>query len=251
MSSANTIWMVAAWLTVSGCSGNSPAPGRLDDRDRTTASQSVSGGRDTSAGTATPSSADSDRKCVVVLHGKGGRGLPSTMVGDVQYLRPEGNGSGWGGREWRYFPDDRYQQVRASIASVLDDARCGRAVVQGFSNGAAAAAKLYCRGENFAGRVIGYVVDDPVPDAGVIGCRPRADVRVRLYWTGGLAIATDGWSCATQDFTCEGGRTIGIQRYASAVGTSAAPSIHTTHAEYAAPPEVSAWLQNEEQPALR
>jgi pimeloyl-ACP methyl ester carboxylesterase len=187
--------------------------------------------------------ASADKNCVVLLHGKGGRALPTTVVADIEYLRPEGNGEGWGGREWRYFPEDRYQELRALIARVLDTAGCGRAVVQGFSNGAAAAGKLYCRGEIFGGRVRGYLIDDPVPDGGVVGCRPQAGVQVRLYWTGGLAVGTDGWSCASQDWTCEGGRTIGIDRYARELGTTIAPSIHRTHAEYADPPDVAAWLE--------
>jgi pimeloyl-ACP methyl ester carboxylesterase len=132
---------------------------------------------------------------------------------------------------------------RGSLPGVLDAAGCGRAVVQGFSNGAAAAGKLYCRGETFGGSVLGYLLDDPVPDGGVVGCRPPAGVQVRLYSTGGLAVATDGWSCASQDWTCEGGRTIGIDRYARELGTTVAPSIHRTHAEYTDPPDVAAWLE--------
>jgi pimeloyl-ACP methyl ester carboxylesterase len=186
--------------------------------------------------------AGSDKKCVVLLHGKGGGALPSSVVADIEYLRPAGNGTGWGGREWRYFPDDRYEQMRASIAGVLDAAGCGRAVVQGFSNGASAAAKLYCRGETFGGRVKGYLLDDPVPDQGVLGCRPAPEVPVQLYWTGGLAMGTDGWACATQDWTCEGGQTIGIERYSRELNTGAARSIHTSHQEYVSPPEVPAWL---------
>jgi pimeloyl-ACP methyl ester carboxylesterase len=188
-----------------------------------------------------------DKKCVVLLHGKGGNAGAGSVAGDVEYLRPGGNAPGWNGREWRYFPEAGYEQVRATVAAALDAAGCGHAVVQGFSNGAAAGAKLYCRGEDFGGRVRGYVVDDPVPDSGVVGCRPRSGVLLRLYWTGGLAIATDGWSCATQDWTCEGGRTIGIARYARELGADAVPSIHTTHTQYESPPEIAAWLA----PALK
>lgn len=184
-----------------------------------------------------------DKKCVVLLHGKGGRAQPSSTAGDVEYLRPGGNASAWGGNEWRYFPDDRYLQVRTTVANSLYAAGCGKAIVQGFSNGAAAAAKLYCRGESFAGRVVGYIVDDPVPDSGVVGCRPPSGIQVRLYWTGGLAVATEGWPCAQQDWTCEAGRSIGIERYARELGTAVAPSIHTSHAEYTTPPEASAWLE--------
>lgn len=184
-----------------------------------------------------------NKHCVVLLHGKGGGAQPSSVAGAVEYLRPGGNGAGWGGREWRYFPQQGYEQVRAAVTASLDAAGCGHAVVQGFSNGGAAAAKLYCRGETFGGRVLGYVIDDPVPDAGVIACRPHAGTQVRLYWTGGLAVATDGWPCATQDWTCEGGRTIGIARYAQQLGTQAVPSIHATHAQYETPPEIAAWLE--------
>jgi pimeloyl-ACP methyl ester carboxylesterase len=182
------------------------------------------------------------KKCVLLLHGKGGIAQPSSVIADIEYLRPGGNGSGWGGREWRYFPAEGYAQVRASLENALTTAGCGRAIVQGFSNGGAAAAKLYCRAEDFSGRVIGYIIDDPVPDEAVLGCKPRAGMHLQLYWTGGLAVATDGWSCAAQDWTCEGGRTIGIARYARELGTSAAQSIHATHAEYTSPPEVAAWL---------
>jgi pimeloyl-ACP methyl ester carboxylesterase len=203
-------------------------------------------GREAARTSATPAAPilppGADKKCVVKLHGKGGGAQPGSVASDVEYLHPGGNDSGWGGREWRYFPEVRYQQVRATVAVALDAAGCGRALVQGFSNGAAAAAKLYCRGEDFGGRVLGYVIDDPVPDSGVLGCQPRAGTQLRLYWTGGLAIATDGWLCATQDWTCEGGRTIGIARYARELGTEAVPSIHSTHAQYEAPPEITAWL---------
>jgi pimeloyl-ACP methyl ester carboxylesterase len=182
------------------------------------------------------------KKCVVLLHGKSGGAQPSFVNADIEYLRPGGNGTGWGSREWRYFPASGYTQVRDTVAGALDAAGCGHAVVQGFSNGGAAAAKLYCRGEDFGGRVIGYIVDDPVPDEAVLGCQPRAGMQLKLYWTGGLGIATDGWSCAAQDWTCEGGRTIGIARYARELGAEAAQSIHTTHAEYGSPPEAAAWL---------
>jgi hypothetical protein len=183
-----------------------------------------------------------DKKCVVLLHGKGGNAGASSVAGDIEYLRPGGNAAGWGGREWRYFPEGGYEQVRAAVAGALDAAGCGHAVVQGFSNGAAAGAKLYCHGEGFGGRVRGYVIDDPVPDSGVLGCRPRPATLLRLYWTGGLAVATDGWPCATQDWTCEGGHTIGIARYARELGAEVAPSIHSTHAQYESPPEIAAWL---------
>ena len=66
---------------------------------------------------------------------------------------------------------------------------------------------------------------------------------MRLYWTGALSVATDGWPCSTRDWTCEGGRTIGIEKYARALGTEVKKSIHTTHAEYSSPPEQTAWFR--------
>jgi hypothetical protein len=183
-----------------------------------------------------------DARCVVVLHGKGQKPQSPTVVGDTTYLRPGGNADGWGGRQWLYYPDARYREMRDSIAAAIESAGCGQAIVHGFSNGAAAAAKLYCRGERFGGRAKGYVIDDPVPDHGVDNCAPPEDLRVRLYSTGALSVAIDGWSCATQDWTCEGGQTIGLEKYAQALRTEVTPSIHSTHKEYESPPELTAWF---------
>jgi hypothetical protein len=182
------------------------------------------------------------KRCVVLLHGKGGTAQPGRVTEGTTFIQPGGNADGWGGRQWLYFPEARYQQVRAIVQSAIDDAGCGPVIVQGFSNGAATAAKLYCRGERFGQHVIGYIADDPVPDHGVDACKPAPGVRMRVYWTGALASATDGWSCAQLDWTCEGDSTIGIERYARALATQVQRSIHTTHAEYAAPPEQTAWF---------
>jgi hypothetical protein len=182
------------------------------------------------------------KRCVVLLHGKGGTAQPGRVTEGTTFIQPGGNADGWGGRQWLYFPEARYQEVRAIVQSAIDGAGCGPVIVQGFSNGAAAAAKLYCRGERFGQHVIGYIADDPVPDHGVDTCKPAAGVRIRVYRTGALAGATDGWSCAEQDWTCEGGSTIGIERYGQALATQVQRSIHTTHAEYAAPPEQTAWF---------
>lgn len=182
------------------------------------------------------------KACVVELHGKGGTGAGTSVSGDLTFVHPTGNASGWGGRQWLYFPESGYEQVRQTVGAAIDQAGCGRVIVHGFSNGAAAAAKLFCRGERFDNRVVGYIVDDPVPDHGVIGCKPASGARIRLYWTGGLSTATDGWSCAEQDWTCEGGSTIGIKRYASALGAEAKQSENTQHAIYSSPPEYQGWL---------
>lgn len=182
------------------------------------------------------------KRCVVHLHGKSGTGGPTTEKGGVTHLRPTGNADGWGGKQWLYFPDDAYAVVKGTVKASIASAGCDKVVVHGFSNGAAAAAKLFCRGERFDDHVVGYVIDDPVVDHGVDGCKPDAKAKVKLYWTGGLANAVDGWSCKEADWTCEGGTTIGIARYAALLGTSQTPSIHKKHAEYFDPPEYSAWL---------
>ena len=113
--------------------------------------------------------------------------------------------------------------------------------MHGFSNGASAAAKLYCRGEDFGGTVSGYIVDDPVTDHAVDACKPAPGAKLRLYWTGGLGQAVDGFACAPSDWTCEGGTTIGIERYSRALGVAWAPSMHRDHREHASPPEYSSW----------
>ena len=110
---------------------------------------------------------------------------------------------------------------------------CVHVIVYGFSNGAAFAAKLLCRGETFGGTVIGYVIDDPVVDHAVEGCA-RPPVRVVMYWTGAID-QPDGWACG--DWTCEGNSTIGIARYEAAIGVTRTPSVHTTHQQYGDPPE--------------
>jgi hypothetical protein len=182
------------------------------------------------------------KQCVVHLHGKSGEGAPDSVEGGVTHLRPGGNASGWGGRQWLYFPDDRYTEVRSIVGLTLSNGGCDRAVVHGFSNGAAAAAKLFCRGETFDARVVGYVIDDPVVDHGADQCRPASGVMVRLYWTTALAQAVDGWFCAGADWTCEGSTTIGVEQYAARLRTTITPSPHTTHAPFDAPPEYAAWL---------
>jgi hypothetical protein len=127
------------------------------------------------------------------------------------------------------------------VARAIADNDCASVVVDGFSNGGAFAAKLACRGETFDGRLVGVVVDDPVPDHGTDTCAPA--VPVALYWTGGLAsTATPGWACAQADWTCEGGETIGIAATSANLGVPAKQSVNSGHAPYPDPPELRAWL---------
>jgi hypothetical protein len=181
--------------------------------------------------------------CVVRLHGKGGEGGASRLVDGRVEVRPNGNADGWGKRQWLYFPDARYDEARAVVAKALDEAGCSAAVINGFSNGASFAAKMYCRGETFDGRVVGYVIDDPVTDSAVLTCTPADGVQVALYWTGALAKdAPAGKDCAGMDWTCEGGSSIGIDAYAQALGVAVTPSPFTDHQPYEDAPEITAWL---------
>jgi pimeloyl-ACP methyl ester carboxylesterase len=155
-------------------------------------------------------------------------------------VSPNGNepvGDGW---EWRYFPEDRFAQA----VDVVDQAAtgCDEVIIDGFSNGGAFAAKLYCRGETLDGRLRGVVVDDPVVDHATEGCAPDPIVNVALYWTGALEPpAVPGWECAEGGWTCEGGTTVGIDAYAAALATEILPSPFEDHQWYLDAPELTLW----------
>ena len=181
-------------------------------------------------------------RCVVRLHGKGGSGAATTTSsnGGLE-VKPRGNAQGWGGWQWLYFPAASYASAVGVVQSAITANGCTAVAIDGFSNGAAFAAKLACRGETFGGTVLGYVVDDPVPDHGTDGC--ALTVPVALYWTGGLAsIAVPGWMCSRQDWTCEGAETIGIAATGANLGVPVKRSVNTGHSPYLNPPELRAWL---------
>lgn len=199
------------------------------------------GGSDESA-PATSSGPTADR-CVVRLHGKGGGGQPTIVRDGIAEITPAGNADGWGGRQWLYFPEESYIAARDAVATAIDAAGCREVVINGFSNGGGFAGKLLCRGETFGGRVVGVVLDDPVPDAGTAGCRSAPDVKVALYWTTAQdPISQPGFSCAEIDGTCEGGKTVGIDAYAAAIGVNVQRSPFMAHEWYWDAPEISAWL---------
>ncbi len=110
-------------------------------------------------------------RCLVRLHGKSGTGADTVVEDGVTIISPTGNAEGWGGRQWLYFPEADYEAARTIVADAV--AGCDQVILDGFSNGASFAAKLYCRGETFEGRLVGVVVDDPVTDEGVEGCATR------------------------------------------------------------------------------
>jgi hypothetical protein len=141
-----------------------------------------------------------------------------------------------------YFAPASYESALSSVAEAVDANACGQVIVNGFSNGGAFAVKLYCRGESFDGRLVGVVADDPVPDHGADGCSPSGGVPLTLYWTGALdAAATPGWNCAEQDWTCDGGTTVGLDAYATSAGATVKASPFGHHQWYMGAPELSAW----------
>jgi hypothetical protein len=187
-------------------------------------------------------SAPGGTRCLVRLHGKGGDGSGTSSRGGITVIQPAGNASGWGGRQWVYFPDATYRAARNGVAAAIDAEDCGQVIVYGFSNGAGFATKLYCRGETFGSRLVAVVVDDPVTDHGADACAPARGVRVTLYWTGALAgQAPAGWRCEDADWTCDGGTSVGIDAYQSNLGVTRKRSPNSGHQPYDDPPEINAW----------
>jgi hypothetical protein len=182
-------------------------------------------------------------RCRVDLHGKGDRGADPAVVDGVAVLRPGGNGEAWGGREWRYDDPDDLAAASAIVRDVVDAAGCERVAIHGFSNGAAFAAALVCSGETLDGRLVGAVLDDPVPDAATIGCVADPRVQLALYWTGALDdIAPPDTDCSTVDWTCAGGTVRDIDEFAADLGVSIAPSPFDEHRRFDDAPEPARWL---------
>ena len=183
---------------------------------------------------------DRSGRCLVRLHGKGGAGAPDEVSGDTTVVAPSGNDEAGDGRQWLYFPDDRYDESVTIVDAATEG--CEHVIIDGFSNGGAFAAKLYCRGETLEGRLVRVVVDDPVVDRGVLDCAPDPSVEVTLYWTGALEPqAVPGWECSDGGWTCEGGTTIGIDAYAEALGTDVLSSPFDEHQWYLDAPELAQW----------
>lgn len=204
------------------------------------------GGSDGSAGPATTGTPVSAERCITWLHGKSETGAPSTVRDDgVAELSPTGNGEAGDGNEWIYFPDDRFVEATAIVAAAIDRAGCRDVVLGGFSNGGAFAGALYCSGETFDDRLLGVVVDDPPPDEGVVDCAPAPGVEIALYWTGALDdMAVAGAECDPIGWTCAGGRLLGLDAYADALGTEVLDSPNDDHVWYRLAPELTEWLQS-------
>ena len=64
-----------------------------------------------SADTTPPSTdgvGDPGGRCIVRLHGKSGAGGETVEEDGVMNVLPDGNAEGWGGRQWLYFPEEKY-----------------------------------------------------------------------------------------------------------------------------------------------
>jgi len=181
-------------------------------------------------------------RCLVRLHGKSDTGAPAIVHEGYAELAPTGNDDAGGGNQWLYFPDDEYAAARDIVAEAISAAECERVVLNGFSNGAAFTASMYCNGETFGGRLTGVVIDDPVPDESALDCRPGAGVEAALYWTGALTEAVPGTDCGDIGWTCEGGTVVGVDAYADSLGIAIQPSPYTTHTWHRDAPELAAWL---------
>ena len=181
-------------------------------------------------------------RCLVRIHGKTESGAPSVLVGTYAELAPSGNEASGDGRQWTYFPEAKYEEARDIVTAAIDDAGCERVVLNGFSNGAAFVGSMYCNGETFSGRLVGVVIDDPVPDEGTLDCQPGAGADAALYWTGALTQAEPDTDCDDIGWTCEGGRVVGIDAYADSLDVEVQPSPHDTHTWHRNAPELEAWL---------
>ena len=143
------------------------------------------------------------KKCVVVLSGAGQNndGAPETTdeIGFSTVTPPKrhddevtGSGAFWtydGAHDFGQSPDsgrEHYEFERDRVRDFMDDHACGPSLIVGGSNGGAFAAALYCKGEDFGGRVWGFYFKDPVWDRGVVGCTPSPNashaVAVHSAW---------------------------------------------------------------------
>lgn len=170
----------------------------------------------------------SGKKCVVTLHGKGGAGGATWQNGDITMISPTGNGDGggWGPAHWEYATPTTFNQAYGIINNSITPENCGQVSLIGFSNGASMAAKVFCQGQTFNNRLVGVIVDDPVPDQGVDNCAPGSGVAVRLIFSNDMGWITDGTACPG-GWTCQG-TLYGRATYQSKLGAPS-PLIKQSH----------------------
>ncbi|MEM7286575.1 MAG: hypothetical protein AAF480_09515 [Actinomycetota bacterium] len=173
--------------------------------------------------------------CVVFIHGAGWSGAPYTEDGgDTTFIWPySGNDEFphfwlYDGPYLSYGDDDTaYDAAVANIRDSIDANNCGPVMITGASNGGAFLAKMYCRGEDFSGRLWAVHVDDPVPDAGVLNCNPSSTV-VRTMFTHSTQLVDEaaelpGGICSATtsmygSWYCEDDRALTLDEYEAAIG---------------------------------
>jgi hypothetical protein len=130
---------------------------------------------------------------------------------DILYVAPQSPNPDWP-HHWLYDGpylaytdgDEPYNELVRFVTGELDAADCGPIMMHGASSGGGFAARLYCSGEDFGGRLWAVMVDDPVPDAGVIGCRPSSSVQ-RVLFTHSAELARE--AALFEDNRCTGSPT--------------------------------------------
>ena len=191
--------------------------------------------------TTLPAGFEADR-CLVRVHGRTETGAPPEQRDGYAVLSPTGNAREGDGHEWVYDTDEHAEEALTQVREAVDAAGCERVVLHGFSNGGGFVGALVCSGEDLDGRLVGAVIDDPVPDEGVVDCRRADGVDAALYWTGALTEAEPGADCDEIHWTCQGDVLLGIDAYADALGVEVQPSPHDEHVWYDGAPEVEGWL---------
>lgn len=143
------------------------------------------------------------QRCSVLLHGAGVdparlqadeiayNNDPALTSINVRTIQPFSNnwtdfiGNHWGydgPHNFQYDPDSNsdeaaYQQYVSIVRNRITQANCGPTYIEGGSNGGGFLAKMFCRGEDFGGRIWGVYLKDPVMDTGVLNCNPSSNIK--------------------------------------------------------------------------
>lgn len=192
--------------------------------------------------TTAPEGIESD-SCLVRVHGRSETGAEPRSRDGYLELAPIGSVTSGDGHMWQYDTGQQLADGVDRIRAAVDAAGCEHVALHGFSNGGGFTGAMICSGEDLGGRLVGAVIDDPVPDQGAVDCQRDPDLPVVVYWTGSLTDATPGRSCASLWWECAGETLVGIDAYAEALGVAVTPSPHDDHVWYDDPPEVRAYLE--------
>lgn len=186
-------------------------------------------------------------RCTLTLREAGPYdGLPDELYSDINVLniapaKPNTEPRGF----WKYdgphnFQNDpnldeqAYTDLVQHVRTFINSKNCGPTLVRGASNGAAFAAKLYCRGETFENRVWGFFIDDPVMDEGVLNCAPSPNfTKVQFIHSrqlvGDAAATSPNFRCTNVvgQWYCENDKTMTLSQYQNRIGRTS-----VLHREY-------------------